>query len=417
MKLCLTILLLNIIFLTSVYYYDPLETGVKPKGPTISRDTITPLGNNKTFVISAYYDGRQSRSVRVLTIMHGEDVQELYCWFHCMNDTGFVSVRATIEVHSQWFGFQYGPADVVCPEPSNCSSHHISIHWSNTKNISHVPVFEIKNRNPQPFSANFTVCISTMFGNQENILQFVQSLEMYRLLGAQKVVIYKNSCSKAIGQVLDYYVSERFVEIVPWPIDKYLRTSDIWHQNMDPKIQIGYYGQLLSLNDCLYRNMYKSRYVILSDLDEIILPRLHKTWDELMEALEKEYPNMAAYRIENRVYPKNVTVANFQTVFPKNVQGTNILQVIYYEPESQIIYNHKMIVNPREVVQTSVHDLLKAYKNKVNVALQTVGLHHVRAAVMPNLPRASLIRDTTIWKYNSSLITNVNKVLTQLNYH
>ncbi|XP_066435845.1 glycosyltransferase family 92 protein F13G3.3-like [Eleutherodactylus coqui] len=415
MRLCFTILLLNIVFLTSVYYYAAVDRVAEPKRVTISRDTITPLGNNKTFVISAYYDGRRSRSVRVLTISH-KDVKTLYCGFYCKNK--FVSVRAIIVVHSEWFGFQYGPADVVCPEPSKCFSHHISIHWSNTKNISHVPVFEIKNRNPQPFSANFTVCISTMFGSQENILQFVQSLEMYRLLGAQKVVIYKNSCSEAIGQVLDYYVSEGFVEIVPWPIDKYLRTSDSWHQSMDYTSQIGYYGQLMTLNDCLYRNMYKSRYVTLNDIDEIILPRLHKTWDELMEALEKKYPGSSAYLIDNHYYPMNITVPNFQNAFPKNLPGTNILQLIYYEPKSQYVWkNHKMIVNPREVIHTLVHSILRSYKRSLKVPSHIVALHHNHIPTQPNLPLSSLIKDTTIWKYNSSLITNVNKVLRQLKYH
>ncbi|CAN2391537.1 Glycosyltransferase family 92 [Pristimantis euphronides] len=394
-----------------------MQKGARQKYPTTSRDTITRLENNKIFVISAYYDGRQSSSVRVLTIIHGEDVKELYCWFYCINDPDPVSIRATIEIHSQWFGYHYGPADVVCPEPQNCFSNHISIHWSNTGNTSHVPVFEVKNRYPLPLSANFTVCISTMFGNHENVLQFIQSLEMYRLLGAQKVVIYKNGCSKAIGQVLDYYVSDGVVEIVPWPIDKYLRTSDTWHQRMDHESQIGYYGQLLALNDCLYRNMYKSRYVTFNDMDEIILPKRHKTWDEMMEALEKTYPAMAAYLIENHYYPTNITVPNFQTAFPKNVPGTNILQVIYYEPERANIYNNqKMIVNPREVIQISVHQLLRAYKGMLEVPNHFGGLYHVRAPMQPNLPRTSLIQDTTIWKYNSSLITKVNEVLRQLNY-
>ncbi|XP_044124979.1 uncharacterized protein LOC122919855 [Bufo gargarizans] len=400
------------------FYRDVIIRVENDKSNLISNNTITPLENNKIFIIAAYYDGRESRRVRVLTIIHEEDVKELYCWFYCLNDLGYFSVKATIEIHSQWFGFPYGPADVVCPEPLNCSSQHISIHWSNITNPRHVPVFEIKNRNPQTFSANFTVCISTMFGNQDNILQFIQAIEMYRLLGAQKVVIYKNGCSKAMGRVLDYYVSKGVIEIVSWPIDKFLRTSVAWRQNMNPESQIGYYGQLAALNDCMYRNMYKSRYVIFNDVDEIILPRHNTTWDEMMEVLEKTYPDKAAYLVENHYYPKNITVPNFQTAFPKNVPGTNILQLIYYEPEIPNGFNgRKMIVNPREVIQVLVHSVLKAYKKRVFVPNDIVSLHHGRSPKQPDLPQTSLIRDTTIWKYNSTLITNVNKVLRQLNYH
>ncbi|KAM3911560.1 glycosyltransferase family 92 protein F13G3.3-like [Leptodactylus fuscus] len=322
-----------------------------------------------------------------------------------------------MEPHSKWSGFSYGPADVVCSEPQNCFSRYISIHWSNTRNTSHVPVFKIKNRNPQPFSADFTVCISAMFGNQDNILQFIQAIEMYRLLGAQKVVIYKNSCSKAIGQILDYYVSEGVVEIVPWPIDKYLRTSDAWHQSMNPRNQIGYYGQLPALSDCLYRNMFRSRYVTFNDMDEIILPKRHNNWDEMMKAVEKDYPNRAVYLIINHYYPNTITDPTFQAAFPKNVTGTNILQLIHYEPEQPNVYNnHKMIVNPRKVIQISVHSALKTYKGSVEIPNSIASLHHGRVPMQPDLPQSSLIRDTTIWKYNSSLIANTNKVLTQLNY-
>ncbi|XP_056395104.1 glycosyltransferase family 92 protein F13G3.3-like isoform X2 [Hyla sarda] len=417
MKGYLTVLMLSVIFMISTYYHRIPGKEAGPRYWNISTDTITPLENNKIFVISAYYDGRESRRVRVLTVIKGEDVTELYCRFYCLNGSKSVPVKATIEVHSKWFDFHYGPADVICPMPY-CHSHHISIHWSDIENTSHIPMFEIKNLQPQPFSATFTVCISTMFGKQENVLQFIQTMEMYRLLGAQKVVIYKNGCSKAIGQVLDYYVSEGIVEIVPWPIDKYLRTSDAWYPSMNPENQIGYYGQIAALSDCLYRNMYKSRYVTFNDMDEIILPRLHKTWDAMMDTLEKDYPDTAVYLIENHYYPNTITVPDFETAFPKSVPGINILQVIHYEPERPNTYNnHKMIVNPRKVIQISVHSASKTYRPSVDVPNHIVGLHHCRTPVTPNLPQTSLIKDTTIWKYNSSLITNVNTVLRQLNYH
>ncbi|XP_077137604.1 glycosyltransferase family 92 protein F13G3.3-like [Ranitomeya variabilis] len=417
-KLRLTFLILNTYFLIYTCYHILHGKRVKPENDlTISRDTITPLEDNTIFIISAYYDGRESSNVRVLTIIHGRDMKELYCWFYCTNEPECVSVKAEIQYHSQWFGFNYGPADVICPEPQNCFSQHISIHWSNTNKTNHVPKFEIQNRNPQPFSVNFTVCISTMFGNQENVLQYVQAIEMYRLLGAQKVVIYKNGCSKAICQVLDYYVSIGVLEIIPWPIDKYLTTSNVWHQNMNREIQIGYYGQLSALNDCMYRNMYKSRYVILNDMDEVILPRRHKTWDEMMKDVENEYPNTAVYLIKHYHYPTNITDPHFQTAFPKNIPGTNILQLIHYEQEKPNDFNNKkMIVNPREVVQVSVHSALWAYKRTVFLPDHIVSLHHGRPSLLQSFTQTSLIKDTIIWKYNSSLITNANKVLRQLNY-
>ncbi|KAM8934328.1 glycosyltransferase family 92 protein F13G3.3-like [Pelodytes ibericus] len=417
-RICLALFLLTLVIISYAFHLRQRAkeiqiTEIYPE----SSGTITPLDNNRTFIISAYYDDRESRSVRVIAILHIAEVKELYCWFHCRNNNGYVTVQAQIDIHGKRFGFSYGTTDLLCKEPQDCCPQRVSIHWSAMGNVSQIPSFEIKNRNPPPISVDFTVCISTFFGKGENVLQFIQAVEMYRLLGAQKVVIYKNSCSKPIAQVVDYYVSEGVMEVVPWPVDKYLRTSDAWHHSMDPQNQIGYYGQVTALNDCLYRNMYTSKYVTFNDLDEIILPKIHKDWTEMMGHLEKQYPSAVVFLVENHYFPIGVTDQTFGRVFPKELPGRNILQYIYYEPEQENVYNnHKMIVNPRKVIQTSVHNVLKSYGPVVEVPDLWAGLHHTREAKQPHLNFTSLIKDTTLWKYNSSLISNVNRVLEKLHY-
>ncbi|XP_075435119.1 glycosyltransferase family 92 protein F13G3.3-like isoform X1 [Ascaphus truei] len=418
-KKCLAAFYFTSIALISTYYHHLLKAQTileKPKPLKTAIGSITALEDNRTFIISAYYDNRESNSVRVIAILHVQEVTELYCWFHCTHKDDYMPVRAQIDVHSDRFGFPYATTDLLCREPLNCDPKYVSIHWSTTRDRHHIPVFEIKNSEPGPLSVDFTVCISTMFGNSSNVLQFIQAIEMYRLLGARRVVIYKNSCSVAMGKVLDYYISEGMVEIIHWPIDSYLLTSDSWHHYMDDNNEIGYFGQLAALNDCMYRNMYRSKYVAFNDIDEIILPKKHKDWKGMMESLKKQYPSKEVFLIENHYFPLNIKDSTFRMSFPTNISGDNILQHIYYEPEQPNVYNnHKMIVNPRKVIQTSVHFVLKAYGEKLEVSSNIAGLQHIRKAKQPNLPFTSLIKDTTIWKYNASLITNVNNVLRILN--
>ena len=96
------------------------------------------------------------------------------------------------------------------------------------------------------------------------------------------------------------------------------------------------------------------------------------------------------------------------------VPGINILQHVHREPDRKEIFNpKKMIVDPRKVIQTSVHSVLHAYGTSVNVPTDVALVYHCRVPLQSNLPRESLIRDTTLWRYNSSLIMNVNKVLYQ----
>ncbi|KAM9370836.1 beta-1,4-galactosyltransferase galt-1-like [Phaethornis superciliosus] len=378
-----------------------------------AQNAITALNDNRTFIISPYFDDRESKVTRVIGIVHHEDVKQLYCWFCCQPSGKIYVSKAKIDVHSDRFDFPYGRADIVCLEPQTCNPTHVSINHSPLGNIDQLPRFEIKNRKAENFSVDFTVCISAMFGNYNNVLQFIQSMEMYKILGVQKVVIYKNNCSHLMEKVLKFYVEEGTAEIIPWPINSHLKVSSKWHFSMDAK-DIGYYGQITALNDCIYRNMQRSKYVVLTDADEIILPLKHPDWKTMMSSLQSQNPGTGIFLFENHIFPETVSTNMFNISSWNTVPGVNILQHVYREPDRKEVFNpRKMIIDPRKVIQTSVHSVLRAYGKSVNVPMDVALVYHCRVPLQGNLPRESLIRDTTLWRYNSSLIPNVNKVLYQ----
>ncbi|XP_063001050.1 beta-1,4-galactosyltransferase galt-1-like [Elgaria multicarinata webbii] len=386
-------------------------------GGTPASDTITPLKDNKTFIINAYSDNRESenKTTRVIGIVHHKDVRELYCWFCCSSIHEIRISQAKIDVHVDRFDFPYGATDLQCLEPKDCEPHYIMIHWSREGKIDQLPEFEIRNRYAEDDLLGFTVCISTMFGNYNNVLQFVQSVEMYKILGVEKVVIYTNNCSQLMAKVLDFYVAEDIVEIIPWPIDSYLRTTSHWHYSMDAK-DIGYYGQITALNDCIYRNMYKTKYLLLNDIDEIILPIKYPDWKTMMHNLQKQNPKSGIFLFENHVFPKTIFEPNnpFNISLWGSVPGVNILQHVMREPDRKHVFNpRKMIVDPRKVIQTSVHSVLKAYGKHVYVPMDVAFVYHCRIPFQKKLPRESLIKDTTIWRFNKSLVGNVTEVLQQ----
>ncbi|XP_053551563.1 uncharacterized protein LOC128642792 [Bombina bombina] len=381
----------------------------------ISNDSITHLEDKRTFVIAAYYDNREKQRIRILSIINNTEVKEFYCSLYCSINNKIPTLKAEIDLHEDIFGFPYGLADVICPEPPDCEPNYISLHQSPDTDITHQPKFRIKNREPGVFTANFTVCISTMFGNYSNTLQFIQTIEMYKLLGAQRVMIYLHSCSPQMEEVLKYYIKEGVVEVVPWPIDRYLKPSKSWLYPNDDT-HIGYYGQVTTLNDCIYRNMYRSKFVLLNDIDEIILPFKHDNWDIMMESLEKQHPEVGIFLFENHIFPITVTTdGHFSDISNWiNVPGINIMQHVHREPDRPDFFNaKKMIVNPRKVIQTSVHSALKSYGPSENVSNKTALVYHCRGPLQAALARESLIEDKTIWRYNVSLINNVNAVLHQ----
>ncbi|XP_063791956.1 uncharacterized protein LOC134948102 [Pseudophryne corroboree] len=380
-----------------------------------SHDTITPLPGNKSFIIAPYYDDREGKVIRTLGIVHTE-LKRLYCYLCCTVETGMHVSEAKIVIHEDRFGFPFGLADIICDEPPNCRPAYVYLNESPAENITRLTRFEIQNRDRGEFKTNFTVCISTLYGNYSNALQFIQTIEMYKLLGAQRVTIYLKNCSRQVEKILEHYSREGIIEVVPWPIHRYLQVSQKWFYEGDNK-EIGYYGQMATLNDCLYKNMYRSRFVLLNDIDEIILPSGHKTWDNLMESLQKQNPGVGVFLFEAFAFPQTVvTDGNFSGISSwKQVPGFDILQHINREPPKPDIFNgRKMIVDPRKVVQTSVHSVLNSFGNSIKVPLETALVHHCRSPQQLNLNKSLYIDDRTIWKYNVSLIRNVNQVLNQL---
>uniref|UniRef100_A0A8C5PKX4 Glycosyltransferase family 92 protein n=1 Tax=Leptobrachium leishanense TaxID=445787 RepID=A0A8C5PKX4_9ANUR len=376
-----------------------------------STSAITALGDKRTFILSPYYDPRgRTPSVRVLVIIHRR-VKKLYCWFHCDYNSS-VSVRAHINHHRDWFHYAYGTAALLCEEPPDCPYRYISIHWSKGQNITHLPRFEVRNRPPPAApSVNFTVCISTMYGNYNNVLQTIQSLEMYKLLGAGRVTLYLNQCHQNLEKVLRYYVEEGILEVIPWPIHKFLRISNIWRYHLSNNSQVHYFAQSATLNDCLYRNMYSSKFVFLHDIDEIILPVKHHDWPSLMESLEKRYPEASVFFFENHIFPAVANSSEWTTW--GDVPGVDILQNIF--KKRVFGKNRKYLVDPRKVYQASIHRVLKKDgKHKYVPRRLAFGFHCKSRQPASN---DSLITDRTLWRYNVSLTQNVNKVIQQVFLH
>uniref|UniRef100_A0A8C5Q126 Glycosyltransferase family 92 protein n=1 Tax=Leptobrachium leishanense TaxID=445787 RepID=A0A8C5Q126_9ANUR len=407
--------------MVSMYYYRKpqkphlVERDIDECPGKIARDVITALRGNETFIITPYHDPRDGSVTRVLGIVHHQKTKELFCYFCTGNQTIHV-VKAKIEMHQDRFGFPFGLADIICEEPPNTRLDYIYLDSAEDADLTGLPRFRIQNKDPPRYTVNFTICISTMFGNYSNTLQLIQTMEMYKLLGAQKVTLYLNSCSPQVQEVLEYYVREGTLEVIPWLIEKYLKPSRRW-DSVNDGTEIGYYGQLATLNDCIYRNMYKTKYVLVNDVDEIIMPRQHDNWECLIDSLQRQHKDVGVFRVENHIFPQTMVVdGNFSgTSSWREVPGFNLLQHVNREPDRPDYFNaRKLIVDPRKVIQTSVHSVLKSQGKSVDVPLDVALILHCRGPLQKDLPKTRLIEDKRLWRYNVSLINNVNKVLDQI---
>ncbi|KAG2469636.1 YSNK protein, partial [Polypterus senegalus] len=375
---------------------------------------VTPVKDAQAFVLSAFYDDRQNQNrIRIIGIAkrdhYGNQGGKLYCHVQCEDGVHVEPISA--EVHNDHFSFPYGATTFVCTNP--CSSAALSNVTVSTSSDGTSPgvtliIQNTKDSRPPEPQQEFTVCTSTMFNKFSNVLQLLQSLEMYRLLGAGKVVIYKTSCSDQVQEVLDYYVKEGFVQMFDWTANLYLTVSKSWSFALD-KADLHYQGQIVALNDCLYRHMYSSRHLVFIDQDEIIVPYKHDNWRDLIDYLGKMTPGANIFRFSNRVFPTDTYGKDPNAIQWNDVPGVNIMQYVNRETELESYDPKKMILDPRIVYKTSVHLPLDHFGSEKDVDEQDALMFHFKEHKVISEPW----KDLRLSHYEAQLRLNVNKVLSQ----
>ncbi|XP_028664521.1 uncharacterized protein LOC114656991 [Erpetoichthys calabaricus] len=378
------------------------------------KDTISQIESARHLQVSAYLDERKGvRVVRIITMFYRQGPHNLLCIFKCKSGHLLISQVVT-EQHSDNFGFPFVTADIFCKMSHGCMATHVCLRTQEflLNNLSVIPIQNLRPHN-DGFERDLTVCISNLFGDYNNVLQFIQTMEVYKILGIGRVVIYNTSSSHMLEKVLQYYVNEGTLEVIPWPISHFLNPSFGWRFE-EHGGDIHYFGQLTTLNDCIYRNMYKSRFLLLNDIDEIIAPYQHTNLKLMMDELEKEQPDTGVFIVENHIYPVNVfdDSERFNLSLWRQVPGINIMEHIHREPDRKDVINPtKLIINPRKVEQTSVHSVLKSFGNQYRVPFDVCRIVHVRVPLQGHLSKEELIVDTKLWEYHKELVPRVNNVI------
>lgn len=419
-------LLFLMVFLVIFFYTKtmPFSYDLSPKTPGprhvcpvwTAVHSITPLNNTYHYLVSAFVDQRvKGFDIRIISIFKRDAVKPLHCVFCCAGEIVHTASLKILE-HSDHFGFPFSTTDVMCSIPKSCNASHVTLQTqpqqSGGVDQIWLPIRNQKSRAKQEMQFNFTVCVSSLFGDYNNVLQFTQTLEMYRLLGVNRVVIYNTSCGRDLDRLLKSYSQTSFLEVVPWPIDLYLTPSKGWLFSQSGG-DLHYFGQLATLNDCMYRYMDRSQYVLLNDIDEIIMPYEHDNLMSLMAKLHEMNPKAGVFYIENHIFPKKHSDPSGRFRLPQwsGLPGVNILDHIYKEePDRKIYHPHKLIVQPRFVEQLSVHEVLKGSRPIYKVPPAVCRIIHTRQGLR-GLKLEQLVEDKRLWDFHEKLIPNVDKEL------
>ncbi|KAH8403325.1 hypothetical protein KR222_010812 [Zaprionus bogoriensis] len=296
------------------------------------------------------------------------------------------------------------------------------------------------------------VCVKPFHFSYDQALYLMEYLEFYTLLGVSHFTFYNHTLGPRASCVLDSYQRG----LVPGNLTAFdlepLQPAEIannatprvlkslhyqrptvsilpWNLRMRSQKEIRTEGLFAALNDCLYRNMYRYKYLALVDLDEFIVPRYTDTLNELLSSLNQRFRNRntGAYSFQNAFYylqfaddplaSSGIPGGNDQlgSVRASLVTQRKTRRRYKLHPQKQ---RSKYICKPEAVVEAGNHFVweFSPGMGSLNVPPKEAILQHYRVCEFGgnDCIKAPSIMDRTTTKYVNRLVQRVDAVYRHL---
>ena len=235
----------------------------------------------------------------------------------------------------------------------------------------------IQDDNPKK-TYTFGVCLHKSVYNIKDPQILIDWIELYLVLGAEIITIYFQDVPEIFYEIMKPYINEGLVEILDW--------------NLKPPVFSGidnYQGQFSVINDCIYHNLYRVKYLALMDMDEFIIPqhKNHFKITDMLPTLQKLCPDAATYVfLHTNFLSDGVSLPEVN----KSVKCSRMSWPRYYtqtlrssDPvgDGKKYPNHKLIIQPKGVIAVSVHIIMeskKGYTPQYQVPIDVGLLFHFR---------------------------------------
>lgn len=369
----------------------------------VLRDSWQSANGNRVYVYSAYFEPSRNH---VVVIGARDKLSGPALWCQLWGEDGRLQVTRTAHRDMpEGKGKRYTCAFYTCPVPAGLHPTAVSLMTSECgKPTSSVFVHGAEGDN-----GNFTVCVTPLNFNYSKAYELVEMIELNKILGASHFVFYSYSINKNVQKVLEYY-KDKGVEVVPWNLPM---NVDTWPKK-NIQVEIHYFGQLGALNDCLYRNRYKSPYVVFQDLDEFIIPRKVSNWNEMFQTLPK---NKGSYMFRNTFFRKDWPDTDQNFTEKLDAQKYKMITILKQSRESKIFprkHRSKYIVVPKNIDALGIHSVNRFRAGGEQFVEPDVALmHHYRDWENPTdkQPRSN---DNRIMAYKEKLVNNVKNAWEKL---
>lgn len=404
---------------TFLVYYFWSKTSARIPFPAdlANNQTWQPVNTEKTgYVFSAYMVEGEARLVVLGALSEAKVRYNCLLWYMKDDSRSWKSIRTgTIAtVSPEGHGTRYTATVFECPVET-LTPRYVSIVSDFGKPTNLV---KLQSRpKAERYMRKFTVCLTPIHFDYSRAYELIEWVELNRILGAEKFIVYNYSIASNVEQVLDYYVRQDAVEVVQWRLPMAVDT----YPNSGVAPEIHYFAQSVALHDCLFRNKGESEYVVNIDLDEFIVPKDSgiKTWSELIQTVRVDSAKVYVFRSSffRKDWEQYYSSGEQSVVAQAKKYGISTLQ--YFNREKRVFVKgsrSKYIAKTDAVNTLMIHFVpMIPLKYDVTVSEDLAILHHYRSLHEGDGQLADSVKDLTILQqYGKELVENVKRVWNDL---
>lgn len=313
---------------------------------------------SQILIFGAYFDSRPNvykHTVRLFTVTTFKPSKYVYCQLWYKNDTRPQVLRAVPKDIGRGLsvsGTLYQERMYSCELESQQSvlPLDVSLSFSECSNSTTLVSIIVP---PVKETYEFGVCVVVAYGELDPVA-LSEWIEFNRLLGVGEINVYNSRLNVESMRIFQHYKQLGVVNIresAP-PLNNWCK----WCQKLTA---------IPALNDCMYRNMFRYKYLAVIDFDEFIIPKISMKWSSMISYLQstwKEDPPSFMFRN-----------GYFFEEFPVNRSNPSYLLTsrnLHRTEPSRAGYAVKSIVNPRRCVSMQNHYCMIRTADVMSYALQ-----------------------------------------------
>ncbi|CAH0579058.1 unnamed protein product [Chrysodeixis includens] len=235
------------------------------------------------YVYSAYVERRTVAAVRIIAATKTRGADSVMCrmW---LPDNRTLTLKARVKAIRENWNLKYSATYVLCllrdsgVKPQETVGASISVVASTSPGRPPTNLLTVLDTEPRSgIEETLHVCVKPFHYLYARDEWLVEWFELNRQLGASHFYMYNESLSPSVACLLEDYRKQGLVTLLQWKLP------------IVSKVEIRTEGQFAAFNDCLYRSMSSAGWLLVIDVDEVVLPRRERTLPALLMALRASY--------------------------------------------------------------------------------------------------------------------------------